>query len=181
MTFVLPDSDNFSLQTSLLITHDNTPYRIFISTDKLECFMCKQPGHTVEACTNPPSNSIQNPSLQTNDSLPMSSPVIASEIPTPIDDQTNTKSTALGQLPNLDCSTHGQKRVLFSASNTETPPQLSPSSTPTENQMPPPSFTLSQNIPKHTLKKPKTSPKEDSKLTTSINTALHDLFKNKRF
>lgn len=50
--YVTPTNDNFELQTSLLLTHDNTAYRIFLSTDRMECFLCKQHGHIATKCPN---------------------------------------------------------------------------------------------------------------------------------
>ncbi|KAG5885279.1 hypothetical protein JTB14_005816 [Gonioctena quinquepunctata] len=43
--YVLPPSDDFELQTSLIIPFDGNENRILLSTDKMECFICKQPGH----------------------------------------------------------------------------------------------------------------------------------------
>ncbi|KAL1506207.1 hypothetical protein ABEB36_005609 [Hypothenemus hampei] len=59
--FVLPPSDGFQIQTSLLVTHDGTEHRVFISTDRMECFICKETGHIAANCTNSPTNISNDP------------------------------------------------------------------------------------------------------------------------
>ena len=39
-----------------LINHDYTQYRIFASTDKLNCFQCKQKSYVAKDCSNPPQS-----------------------------------------------------------------------------------------------------------------------------
>ncbi|CAH1108347.1 unnamed protein product [Psylliodes chrysocephalus] len=56
--YVLPPSKDFELQTSLIIPFDGNENRIFLSTDKMECFNCKQPGHIALNFPNPPTNNI---------------------------------------------------------------------------------------------------------------------------
>ncbi|KAG5889041.1 hypothetical protein JTB14_009446 [Gonioctena quinquepunctata] len=50
--FVFPPHDNFELQTSLLVTYEGTEHRIFLSTDRMECFVCRQSGHIANNCPN---------------------------------------------------------------------------------------------------------------------------------
>lgn len=50
--YIIPPFSEFELQTSIVITHDNTTYRIFLSTERMECFICKQPGHIANNCKN---------------------------------------------------------------------------------------------------------------------------------
>ena len=38
---------------SFLINHDDTQYRIFASTNKPNCFLCKQESHVAKDCSNP--------------------------------------------------------------------------------------------------------------------------------
>ncbi|KAL1493859.1 hypothetical protein ABEB36_009545 [Hypothenemus hampei] len=55
-TFILPPSEGFQIQASLLVTHDGIEHRVFISTGKMECFICKEAGHIAANCTNSPIN-----------------------------------------------------------------------------------------------------------------------------
>ncbi|KAG5880424.1 hypothetical protein JTB14_013200 [Gonioctena quinquepunctata] len=56
---------NFELQTSLLVTYDGTEHRIFLSTDRMECFVCRQSGHIANNCPNQiPNPQTQNPIIQ---------------------------------------------------------------------------------------------------------------------
>ncbi|CAH1115075.1 unnamed protein product [Psylliodes chrysocephalus] len=56
--YVIPPTENLKIQTSVVISFKNIDYRIFISSDKIECFICKQPGHVASRCPN----TIQNTS-----------------------------------------------------------------------------------------------------------------------
>lgn len=51
--YINPD-DFQKLPSSLLINHENTPHRIFLSDDTLFCYICKLKGHTSKQCKNPP-------------------------------------------------------------------------------------------------------------------------------
>lgn len=55
--FISPPED--PLPDSILITHENINYRIFLSIDNL-CFHCKQHGHLSNNCTQSKSNSTNN-------------------------------------------------------------------------------------------------------------------------
>ncbi|KAL3288619.1 hypothetical protein HHI36_003056 [Cryptolaemus montrouzieri] len=35
-----------------MITHEDTNYRIFISTDSMDCFICRKGGHVAKNCPN---------------------------------------------------------------------------------------------------------------------------------
>ena len=57
-----------NLPESMQITFDDTPYHIYLSTEKLACFLCKEEGHVAKFCKNqntslhlpPNGNSVQN-------------------------------------------------------------------------------------------------------------------------
>lgn len=49
--YISPTEDqNCNLPNTLLIPFEETTYRIFISTDELSCFLCKQSGHIAKNC-----------------------------------------------------------------------------------------------------------------------------------
>ncbi|KAF0708504.1 DNA replication licensing factor MCM4-like, partial [Aphis craccivora] len=52
--YINPD-DFLKFPGSLLINHENTHHRIFLSDDTLFCYLCKPKGHTSKQCKNPPS------------------------------------------------------------------------------------------------------------------------------
>ena len=62
--YINPD-DVTKISESFLITHEDTQYRIFVSIDKVSCFLRKQEGHIAKQCNNPtkpiPTNSNQSP------------------------------------------------------------------------------------------------------------------------
>ncbi|KAL3277658.1 hypothetical protein HHI36_013004, partial [Cryptolaemus montrouzieri] len=54
-TYVLTISDDFELETSIVIPFNDNNHRIFLSTEKMECFLCKHTWHIASNCPNPPS------------------------------------------------------------------------------------------------------------------------------
>lgn len=58
----VPENEN--IPNSLLITFDNTEYRIFLSEDIPFCIYCKERGHKAHECTSTQTNTTQN--IQTN-------------------------------------------------------------------------------------------------------------------
>lgn len=51
--YVSPNQEeNRELQTSMLITYEETNYRIFLSSDNMECYICKKSGHIASNCPN---------------------------------------------------------------------------------------------------------------------------------
>lgn len=49
------------LPSSILIDHENTKYRIYLSDDNLKCYICKAPGHIARQC--PSQNTRQTPTV----------------------------------------------------------------------------------------------------------------------
>lgn len=47
--YIMP-SENSIIPETLILNHEGTPYRIFLSCDGLSCFNCKLPGHFAAQC-----------------------------------------------------------------------------------------------------------------------------------
>lgn len=47
-----PEDDNIELPSTLIIPHEEINYRIFLSHDNMECFICKKTGHISNNCPN---------------------------------------------------------------------------------------------------------------------------------
>ncbi|KAK2578088.1 hypothetical protein KPH14_001321 [Odynerus spinipes] len=81
--FINPE-DTSKLPDSFLITHDETQYRIFVSSDKVSCFVCKQEGHVANQCpTNTKPTLLNNDNaepLVTNNSTDQTKKVINNDI-----------------------------------------------------------------------------------------------------
>lgn len=45
-------NENKDLPSSLVVTHEDESYRIFLSTDEVRCFICKNTGHISKECPN---------------------------------------------------------------------------------------------------------------------------------
>jgi hypothetical protein len=52
-----------NLPTSIVISYEDTTYRIFTTYDEMVCFLCKKTGHIAEKCHNPTENAIQQEDL----------------------------------------------------------------------------------------------------------------------
>lgn len=59
--YVSPEN-NVPLPESLVINHEETSYRIFLTEDGITCFLCKQVGHTTNQCKN---NNTNTPTITT--------------------------------------------------------------------------------------------------------------------
>lgn len=133
--YIFTPTENFELQTSLLIPYEGNEYRIFLSTDKMECFLCKQTGHIASNCPNPPS------SMLALDNIVAQPP---SEV-TPV----NTDAQSFGNIPVDNPS---QKRH---HSDTLTSSQQSVSQSEGAASMPPPDGTADMPPPDGAAKEQK--------------------------
>lgn len=90
---VFISSHTISLPESIVITYEDTPYRIFLSQDMI-CYNCKKHGHIASKCTENLSSeqSVKTPSTQNK--------VMTSQnIPTPEQPQTKPLSSSAGKRP----------------------------------------------------------------------------------
>lgn len=103
---VPPENDNV-LPTSLVIPFEGTHYRIFLSNETMECFLCKQAGHIANNCPNttqlPKSSSEAEPLLETSNKRPRSPSLSASTSASVehacLDNITETHNTPTSQMP----------------------------------------------------------------------------------
>lgn len=57
--FVEPD-DIKNIPSDFTVNHDDTTYYIYVTTDKMACFLCKKEGHTTKYCPQNDHRSSQN-------------------------------------------------------------------------------------------------------------------------
>lgn len=50
--YMTPTESDVPLNGSVIIKHDNTNYRLYLSYDDMRCFLCKQEGHIAANCSN---------------------------------------------------------------------------------------------------------------------------------
>ncbi|CAG9812866.1 unnamed protein product [Phaedon cochleariae] len=171
--YVLPTSDNFELQTSLTIPFDGNENRIFLSTDKMECFICKQSGHIASNCPNPPTNillSQTNPPVQPEQASPStnSSNRIESN-----DTTSNVDPITPQENPPLTDMTPSQKRGYSQLSTPSETSSLPVDTEEIKDAMPPPaSSTLPTAVNKATKKKRKIGEATESNLTTYMKVCI---------
>lgn len=48
--FYMKPNDNLELPPSILVNHNDTTFRIFLSYDEITCFICKSQGHIAKQC-----------------------------------------------------------------------------------------------------------------------------------
>lgn len=56
---------------SILVQHDDSTYRLFLSTDGMKCYLCRQPGHLATQCPNGNDHSIVQNITLTKDDNPL--------------------------------------------------------------------------------------------------------------
>ncbi|KAG5884692.1 hypothetical protein JTB14_000388 [Gonioctena quinquepunctata] len=163
--YVLPPSDDFELQTSLIIPFDGNENRIFLSTDKMECFICKQPGHIASKCPNPPIiNLLSQPTLSEQISQVLSTNLIESNEVTSNEDLIIPQ---INQPPAVLTPT--QKRGHSQLSDLSENSSLLTETGNNNDVMPPPiSSPLPTALYKANKKKRKVGVATESNLTTSI-------------
>lgn len=142
--YVFSRTEDFELQTSVVIPFDENTCRIFLSTDRMECFVCKQTGHIANSCPNPPA---AKPTPQ--QSSPVSPPAVAS---------TASEITASQQGDSSPALAYAQKRSLSDTGTPSDHPSQPSGDLQIDTMMPPPSQTTSsQKVSKPAKKKCKRS------------------------
>lgn len=150
--YITPPNDDYQLQTSLVIPFENNAHRIFLSTDRMECFLCKETGHIA---TNCPNSQIASP-LQPQVSTPSSpQPNATVETPSP--------------------TTPGQKRPPSSL-NDSTESHLENDPPSNSNIMPPPKQVLQDKPKKPAKKKARTDSADSSKITENSQQIIKHLY-----
>ncbi|XP_044748699.1 uncharacterized protein LOC123309578 [Coccinella septempunctata] len=173
--YVIPPSESFTLQTSKLINFEENEHRIFFSTDKMECYICKQTGHIAANCPN--TNSTRDTEMPLTPTPISSTEVFAStSLLTPQQENLPEPPEATETtVPEESATVLSLKRVLSSSTEQDDPPSPlthSPSESP---QMPPPVAPAKKPAAKHTKKKAK---KEDSKMSDHSRQTIEQLYKN---
>lgn len=161
--YVFPPTDDFELQTSLVIPYDGNSYRIFLSTDRMECFICKQAGHIANQCPNLPTSNLP--------------------LPLPQDNLTQSPSTA-----NLNTDTRQQnippeehvvtqKRSLSSTvTSSDLASLLGEASQDNAMMPPPPNLSSSQKRTKPARKKRKTGATSEDLLSDDTKSAIREVY-----
>lgn len=155
--FIIPPADNYELQTSLVIPFENNAYRIFLSTDKMECFVCKQSGHIANNCPNTQTHAISPPQSANK---PIS-------------------QTSISTAPStLESTIPGQKRPLPSSHDSTDPCDVQPHSHQEENTsfMPPPQQTKGDTPKKPAKKKAKKDTSDSSSISDQSKKTITDLY-----
>lgn len=150
--YVIPPTEEFELHTSLVISFENNAHRIFLSTDKMECFICKQSGHIASNCPNIPTENITQ--AQTDET---------------------SQTTAV---PTSVTTTPGQKRPPPSTQDSNDSQSLieeCPQKT-NHSTMPPPQQNMCDSLKKPAKKKAKKEAVDGSKLSDNSVKTITDLF-----
>jgi hypothetical protein len=117
------DNKDIELPSSMVITFEDTSYRIFLNHDDMCCFICKKPGHIASQCTQH-----AEPSMETvaQNRSTTDAPII---IPNPIEQTVSDSETSPESPPVVEFNKISTKRLgdTLTPSTTETSPP-SPSS-----------------------------------------------------
>ncbi|KAL1490831.1 hypothetical protein ABEB36_013458 [Hypothenemus hampei] len=147
--YIIPPTDSFNLQTSALISHDGLEHQIFLSSDRMECFICKEVGHIAMNCTSMSTNAVNSDqNTVVNSSLNITMAIIPDVHPSGNPAQKRLHSDTLTSHSSSVCDTREEPSV----PNTD---------------MPPPSLTqVLDKSTKPMKKRPKTDTASDSPLSS---------------
>lgn len=161
--YIFTNTENFELQTSIVIPFQGNEYRIFLSSDKMECFICKQVGHIASNCPNPLEGNVMSP---TSKATVQSSRAA------------NSSSSAINNKINSNLAVTPSQKRCHSDTLTSTEPASPISEIPTTIplNMPPPTTSSSKHI-KSAKKKRKTTSPPEPVLSESTKTAVMDAYR----
>lgn len=166
--YIMPPNDNFELQTSILMPCEGRVCRVFISTDKMECFICRQPGHKANTC---PNTSTGYTPLQTDDG---SQPLPPETIPSPTYSQLSQPSFEQSALEE----TNERKRA--HEASTSASVSLTPSNNdvmqPPQNPPPHHDQKKKSKASKPATKKLKKDPSEDKCISDATKVAILETY-----
>ena len=89
--------ENITIPESIVISYDNTSYRIFLSQDRLSCFKCKQQGHIASQC----HTENNTPLLRNTPEISTQSDHIASQYNTDTTDMTENNNPSTSTKRNI--------------------------------------------------------------------------------
>lgn len=141
--YISPSEDqNYNLPHSLLIPFEETSYRIFISTDELSCFLCKQSGHIAKNC----------PAAKDHEDLPPHSQKPSDMQPTPTESDVENV--------HLRHSTEDSQIVSYNLTEKAAQKRPAPSIGSSSNDLE--ELTVQGSLEKHSFTVPDIPPKENS-------------------
>lgn len=157
--YIFPPYENYELQTSTLVQYDGNEYRIFLSTDRMECFICRQTGHVASTCPNPQTAQVHN-----------TQPLI--QDPTNYV-QAHHPSSMIPQAGEIPALKRGLSEILSSSDQTSQQEPTTESDPVSENSMPPPQTPMNRiSDNKRVRKKRKVEVPEDHALSDSTKTTI---------
>lgn len=164
--YIFSPTDDYELQTSVLIPSDGRLCRVFLSSDKMECFVCKQPGHIANNCPNPPRTTIP---------LPPKGP---SQSPDQEDATIDNSTTREDTTSDLEPAT-AQKRCLSGTLTLSGETSRSDQVSPDHVTMPPPAHPSTEKSAKQPRKKRKTHSTSEAAISEATRTAIKELYERK--
>lgn len=167
------------LPESMLITHDNTSYRVFLTQDNLSCFKCKQQGHIASQCPNETNNTTTNinrNTTQNEDLMNFTEPTNTS-LATSCSQQTTEplNTVSLQKQAITNSPQHTPKNCLNNSLQNATEPSIQSTSNPTPNStslkrlISPPSSPDPDKVTNSESVSQKQLPKPNAKKCKTIN------------
>lgn len=154
----ITDNEEFLIPNSLIINHEETDYRIFLTTDNT-CFTCKLKGHSSNNCPNKSEIMHQLTNITTDTTLEENCEQNTTQLQAQdeINQTIQTSNTSKRSAPSVSSSEEYNISENNSATNEELPSTSNAEIAPDQNKLP--------DKPKQKLKKPRSeSPESNSKI-----------------